>query len=803
MNRSAYKIIIFILPLFMLLSLAGYTQKTISYNQEDAKNLDQIISIDEFNPVLMQNVVLIELNKLRRQNGLDEFTPEQILTLSAKDLAGDMADKDYYKIEEPAKVVKIVRENGGTRNINQVVTKASVKKNLEYLSYSTLAEDIVAKWNTGKKNSIILNNNKYIFIGIGASLNETGKKLYVAAILGNYYTYNNGAELLDGFEYELTDKSMGLSHRNEKTCKKIDKYDLIDLQDGLSIEENSIYFKTNDLKAFKKIIKKDSRDGLAVDIVLKDQYPCDGENIINFEQNSRGIMTKPMYANKIYSKNEYEPPESKRKLIVKLGELPPEIGKDFELNLVLIKDKSFCKSIPQSFLLDGGFKPFKEIKLLADTVTINSDKSFIPEAANDEFIFRIPLEKGKSTYSYEEIKPFLDDLNAPPFIINEVNIAAFSSLEESSNKSMIQYHKKAESIVKALGKHQEEKFKSDIITSNSWSIFRNEVIGTEYENLAFMGFKDALKYIKQNNMIDDLEPIFKNDRFAQVQLSVLYDLRGEHEQEYVLFLFNKAINNNKLPLALSIQKYISKMIIKGKYDNNSIIEQSIPLEAKFAGLLMNKLWLQNRAGLIDNELLYKSLIELNKLSPGNAYIKYNLLANELKYKELGDDYQIYKVQSDINKLYSSTIGHKTMDALNLEYQFKVISVLDTLSKPSPHIIESLDNIKSIFNLNSASWKNSLELAYLFINHKDYDFAARLLDVFVEDTNVDEELLFTYLSLCSVIDNKYYSKKFESALKKAQSINKNRYCELFDGNHFSLRVFENPNVKEQYCKTCGK
>ena len=191
------------------------------------------------------------------------------------------------------------------------------------------------------------------------------------------------------------------------------------------------------------------------------------------------------------------------------------------------------------------------------------------------------------------------------------------------------------------------------------------------------------------------------------------------------------------------------------------------------------------------------------MSPGNAYIKYNLLASELKHKDLGDDYDIYKSQEDINKLYNSTIGHKTIDALNLEYQFKVISVLDTLEKPSPYIMESLDNIKSIFNLNSASWKNSLELAYLFINHKDYDFAARLLDVFVEDTNVDEELLFTYLSLCSVIDNKYFSKKFEAALKKAETINKKRYCKLFDGNHFSLRVFENPNVKKQYCKACGK
>jgi hypothetical protein len=44
--------------------------------------------------------------------------------------------------------------------------------------------------------------------------------------------------------------------------------------------------------------------------------------------------------------------------------------------------------------------------------------------------------------------------------------------------------------------------------------------------------------------------------------------------------------------------------------------------------------------------------------------------------------------------------------------------------------------------------------------------------------------------------------FSYALNRGRELNPKRYCELFDGNYFSLRVFENQNVKEEYCKYCS-
>lgn len=801
MSKIVFRVFVLFLPFVFFLPELGFCQDPINYTTEEQQNFGQAVDIDMFYPSLLQHLVLVEMNKNRRNQRQEDLVAERVLTQAAKEQAEKLAKDEANKISDPSETPDLVMEYGGTGYATELVTKISVKKGSEYMAYSDLAKEIVDKWASNSKYALKLYSPAYLFIGIGISLGNKGRRVYVSTIFGNYFTFNPGKELLDEMEIPITTKSLGLSPRDERICKKIDMYKLNKLQEGLSVEGNYIYFQTDDLKEFKRIIKRDSKDGLAVDIIQREQYPCDGINRVDFELNNRGILSKPLYAKKIYANNIYEEPESRKKLKIELAELPEDIKGDYEMNLVLIKDKSFCKALPQAFLSNSGGEPFKDIKMLADTVTINSKVDFVPQAAEDEFIIRIPYVKGKNNFTFEEVKPYVNEINAPPYVITEANVAVFSSIEASSNQDMIQSHKRAEIIINAIQSTQTEPIKSDIITTNSWSLFQTDVIGTEFEPLAFMGLGDALQNIKQNNLYDKLEPIFEKHRFATIQLRADYDLHGENEQEYVLFLFNKAIAKPDLPLSLSIQKFILKMVLSKKYDKNAIIEQRIPLESKFAGLMMNKLWLQLQAGIIDDDVFYKSVKELYVLDPTNPYIKFNWLACEVQTDGVGDDYEIYKRQSNIDKLYNSSIGKSTLDALNLEYQFKVIAALDTLDQPSEKLFESLERIKNLVNLEVASWKNSLDLAKLFISHDDYKFATRLLEIFIEDTKVDEDLLFTYLSLCSISEIKFFTSKFEQALVKASDINKKRYCELFDGKHLSYRVLENPDVKTQYCKVC--
>ena len=272
-------------------------------------------------------------------------------------------------------------------------------------------------------------------------------------------------------------------------------------------------------------------------------------------------------------------------------------------------------------------------------------------------------------------------------------------------------------------------------------------------------------------------------------MNITYDMMGQKEEAYVVSRFNKAVKEKNLPLALSIQKYIFKKILNETYSKDAVFNQIIPLQKDFAGLMMNKLWLEKYVNNSDINETYAERIEaLAELDPFNSYINFNNLYCDVLFKNLGDDNRIKEIQDKISELYFTTLSKYTVDKLNLEYQFKIIKTLDTLETPHPKVVESLDRIKQIVNLKESNWQNSLKLSYMFLKQEDYDFARKLLEPFIDDKTVFEELIFTYISLCTFSEHKIYSNKFVLAMQKAQELNPERYCKLIKEKKLSFQIF---------------
>jgi hypothetical protein len=175
------------------------------------------------------------------------------------------------------------------------------------------------------------------------------------------------------------------------------------------------------------------------------------------------------------------------------------------------------------------------------------------------------------------------------------------------------------------------------------------------------------------------------------------------------------------------------------------------------------------------------MIENNKIESGN-YIRF---------------------QRKINKLYEENLPKEIIDNLNLEFQFMVIDHLDTLDKPSPMVQESLNNIKKIVKIDGSSWQDALKLSYLFMEHHDYDFAAKLLEPYIYQKYVFDELVFTYISLCTHSSYRMMSNRFYTAMKRAGELDHERFCKLFNSGKLTVRALENTLVKHLYCKSCKK
>jgi len=780
-------------------------------NTVDTARFNQKIDPEDFKPELFKEVFLHQYNAYRINNELDSIKENSILMKAAEDQATYMVSKDEKTISQGGKKKTTgdrVEYYGGSQFAFELINKININKGKTLLRYSDVVEDMLFKWSSNKKARTLLENKNFIFIGVYAASNLSGKKAYVSIVFGNYKSFNKGIEHRNELAVPYTTKKYGLKAYDQRICKKVEQFKNIEeLQKGIYVKGDYIYFKYNDLKRLKKLISSSGKNGLAVDIVQKEQYLCGQENIIDHNLVNKGVLVKRIWMSKMMKKNLIQDKkERKKKIDVIIGKWPKglDINEDYEYNLLIIRDKHVCRNINQSYLEKGSLEYNDNTWFLPDTVVVTG-MEYKPVAEESDLSFKISFERNKFDYKQEDIKPFLDALNEPDFIVQTLNIAAYSSIEGNVTINKKLQKRRAESIVQALKDMQGGKnIKKTIQTDDSWEDFKNSVKGTKYANMASMTKSEAQAYIKEHNLKSKLEYLLKDQRYAQLDMHIKYEIEGQKEQAYVVSRFNKAARNcGDKDKALLIQKYIFNKVIDDQYDKEAVFNMVIDSNnAECVGLLMNKLWLEKfvNEDVIDDETC-KRINKYFELAPKNPYIIFNKYFCEIQngvYKSMD---KIDRMQNKIDALYRTKLSKELIDNLNLEFQFIVMNTVDTTDAPNSMVTESLERIKKIVNVEDANWQSSLKLAYIFIDHGDYDYSAKLLEPFIYRDKVYDELLFTYISLCSYSTYRMMSNRFVTAMQKAKAADPKRFCKLFKGDKFSIQVLENTIVKGLYCKSC--
>ena len=779
----------------------------LAFGQKYPASYYDKINAEIFKPALLSEIILAEFNRYRADEGMEPFARHEVLDKAADDQAMFMASQDEVSLKNRGNkktTADRVILYGGTRYVEEIVLKANIKTGKEERTYFEVAEELVKKWIAKKKDNALIMNNKYIFNGIGAVVDYEGKKVYVSVVFGNHYSFSAGARLRNSMEVPYTTKRFGLKPYDEKLCRRCKKFPNIeDLYEAMYVKDNKIYFHYKEnIRAFKKLMKE-GKDGLTVDIVQKSQYNCRTDNIVDYNQVNKGIMLKPMYSKAIYKKNMI-PGEKVKEVMVVLGEIPAEINGDYEVNLLVVQNKRVCRTITKSFIEVGKVDYFNPLELIPDTVTIPTDVYYKPIPDTNNLYFTIPFEKGKYEYKREDIEPLIAALDKPDFIILELKISAFSSIEGTDETNLMLQQKRAESIVDALKKRQQGNFISKVETGYAWENFKNDILSTKYAFLAEYTLEDAKSYIVSKNLLKELEPILAQHRYASIDMRVTYNIAGPNEQAFVVDKFNRTITAEDIPFAFSIQKYIVDKVVKRIYNEAAARKMNIPEGKEYAPFHINKIFMEKISTKNKlNEDYCDRINILHQYSPENPYILYNKTYCEIFLNDFVDKAQVDKIQNTIESLYNVKIDKELVDLLNLDYQFKVIKLLDTTETPSPQVVKAFNRIKSIVKLDETHWQNAHELAQLFVKYKDYNFALKLLEPYIEHADINEEFVFTYISLCSYFPNKLMSNRFAQALRKASEMNPSRYCDLFKGDKFSFQVLDNPFVKDFYCKTCEK
>jgi hypothetical protein len=547
---------------------------------------------------------------------------------------------------------------------------------------------------------------------------------------------------------------------------------------------------------------------LAVDVIQRAQFDNPDYNILDNNLQSKGILLKTVTKSKIYSKNRI--PTIKKgnrkikpkKLDVQLGVLPPKISDDYELNLLVVQDGKLCKTIAKSKVEQGDQESNTPLMmLLMPDSAAYIPSAFQPKAETAILSFNIPFQKNKSDYKEEDLQPFLNALQEPDFLIEGLYITAFSSIEGNASDNEKLQKKRAESIIKALSKIQKNNVSTNVKTSDSWELFKLEMEGSKYDNLTQMTKEDAIKEINSKGLANELEPYLAKERFAQIVMDITYDISGDKEEKFSIAKFNQAVKKGDLELASKIQYYISTQIRNKKYSEAAASKMIIPYEIKYSGLLNNQVvlnYVKNNYVADDSDCV--KLKKIASVDPSNNYVEFNNLFCKVTVDStIGDSKNQSETQKRIDALYKTNIPKKYVDALNIEWQFKIIEAMDTVEGGQLIINACVEKIKSFYNVKDATWQNNLKLSYVFARFKDYKYASNLLLPFVKESKPNEQLIFAYVSYCAKMPELYKSRPFIDAMKKAEKLNHDRYCKLFGAPNLTFQILENPIVKADYFK----
>lgn len=756
----------------------------------------------------LPRIILKELNRFRISKGLDTLEISEMLQSAAEISSQAMADNDSEKTDR-ANTLKFLKYVGATKKGEELTMKGVISKGREDFSTEDVAKVIYNRWENNAKDLPILTNPKYTLVGIVGTIDEDGEKVYVSAFFGGYDITNGGVIYKEQLTVPFNTKSKSLKSLDPKACKTCERwrnYDL--LQKGLYVEGDKIYLRYPNAKDLRRILKKD-KDGLAVDIVQRSQFITADYNIVDNNLLTKGVTSKVIFKEAVFKKNRLITKDKKANRKVKgldvlIGKFDPKITGPYELNLLVVQNGILCKTVTRGYTETNTTDSNTPIGLLPIQSSRGLKPPFEPRSESSIVNFIIPFEKNKAEFKQADIEPFIKAMNEPDFIIDGLYIYAYASIEGDSVANSKLQRKRAESVVTVLQGMQNNKINPTIQTKDSWGLFLLENEDGKYADIVALGKNKAIDRINgDKKLLTELEPILAKERFAQIIMDVTYDVSGTKEQKFSAVSFNRAVKANNTKLSYKIMEFIHKRVLEGKYPTSIYDSLKIAETPKNVGLINNQVYYTYQASNAIDEDDEKVFDKLLVIEPTNPVLQYNKVFCQLKLdSSAGNPEHQAQVQQTINNLYGK-LDSNFVNGLNIEWQFKIMESLDTMPNSEALIEACITRIKQFYNIKEASWQNALKLASVFNRAKDYNYAATLLEPYLSTPNVSENLIFTYISSASRVQEKYYSRTFAKALAIAKDKNQERYCKLFGEPFMTFQVLENPEVKKVYQSSCGR
>ncbi len=572
-------------------------------------------------------------------------------------------------------------------------------------------------------------------------------------------------------------------------------------------EQQDIWLVHNDVRFFDRMLKRPG-DGLAVDVVERDRYSCDRENVAQTTW-SKGILLKPTYLPELKEGMQTAEDGS---IYTKVGRLPmPFKNRPVELNMLLVQDHYACyyntfydlKSYRWDLLNMG---------LFMDSLTYQDrvDTSIAPIAASvvrrKALHFTIPFPKGKAEYAARDLQPLVDSLRLTDLSIKRIDILAFSSVEGPEEENIRLQEQRARSIAAALASFQKPSIRVTVSATENWVEFVQDLHGTRHARLATLPRTAVKTELRRKPVADALEPILARHRKAVVTLEL--QRRTEYSDmatEKLVQEFERSIVEANLERAARIQREVFERIMDRDLPPRFIDRLEVPHKKAFALLLNSRAAFNHFMDPEDVFATYQALQELDRLAPGDPHIKYNLCAAKFRVwlvSEQAVDPEEFRLEIDRLRSYGI--------AANLVLRMHVnrhIILAERYMRQGDYARkdESMAFIQANYGNTPMSALDHLNLAQYYASYGDQERALQVIGPLLQRNEVDRDLLFYYLNLTMVEDEWVSDPGYRAILQHAIRLDRRRYCSLFRAfghGGITFQLLENEHLKALYCEHCN-
>jgi len=509
----------------------------------------------------------------------------------------------------------------------------------------------------------------------------------------------------------------------------------------------------------------------------------------------------PISKSQIFGKNELK---DKNQIEVSLGPIPDFVDtNNVEFNLLLIKGNCLCQTIIYNSL--GGKNLHSlDLNMLIDTMSVSRQADSIFNTLE----FTIPFELNKYSYDKEDIKPFLDSLNFNKYDLKKIEITAYSSIEGNEKENKMLQQKRAQSIINAIKSFNIGKVETKIITKENWEGFYKSIEGSPLELKIKKLSKDEIKNLVNSDTLSyNLEPYLEDQRKANIKLYVEKVFMDESLFKILPKKLNSAIKSRDYAKAKVYQSIMFDNVMNGKISKDIILKLDIPHLKGTVTLNSNLIafkWYYSDATNKDSLYNYLERDVQTQLiiEPNNAYLLYNQMVLKLllwanNFSRVNDPKQVLK---DIRALYNLGIANEDINRLILNFNLIAADYYYDNQKFKERE-KALDDVHKILLQVHLSKKQAYKIANYFIFQMKIDWAIEIMKPFAIKPKIDENFLYTFISIAIYNDKLVPIKEYLTFLERAKKMNQTRFCKLFGYPNMSFQLLDNREVKTMYCNSC--